>query len=84
MLPSTLPCAHCSILVIRICLFLAYTWLLTAACVGYPQWPNIKDGPSGQPGFISLDGIIWWVGGGWGWMGWGTACGTGMRRWHHP
>lgn len=48
-----------SLLLIRICLILAYIWLLVGACNGYPSWPHITDGPAGQPGFISVDGIVW-------------------------
>ncbi|PSC73483.1 splicing arginine serine-rich 19 [Micractinium conductrix] len=46
------------ILLIRICLIMAYLWLMVNACVGFPSWPHINDGPAGEPGYISLDGII--------------------------
>ena len=44
----------CSLLLIRLCLTMAYIWLMTAASVGYPDWPKVSN-----PGFYSLDGIIW-------------------------
>lgn len=47
------------LLLIRVCLIMAYIWLMTAACNGFPSWPHIKDGPAGEPGFISVDGIVW-------------------------
>ena len=65
------PPARRSLLLIRLCLIMAYVWLMTAACNGYPSWPNITDGPAGQPGFISVDGIVWWVG-----LGWEAAAGA--------
>lgn len=51
-LPST--SGPCSLLLIRLCLTMAYIWLMTAASVGYPAWPGVSN-----PGFYSLDGIIW-------------------------
>ncbi|GAB4819341.1 hypothetical protein N2152v2_006387 [Parachlorella kessleri] len=42
------------LLVIRVCLLLAYVWMLTAAATGYPIWPGIAN-----PGVIGVDGIVW-------------------------
>lgn len=44
------------LLLIRLSLFMAYVWLMVAAGVGYPVWPS-----TANLGWISLDGIIWWV-----------------------
>lgn len=44
------------ILIIRIFLFLAYVWLLTASVVGFPRWPEYQ-----WTGSISVDGICWAV-----------------------
>lgn len=42
------------LLLIRLCLVGAYVWLLIAAAVGYPIWPDTLNA-----GWISLDGIVW-------------------------
>lgn len=56
------------LLLIRLCLLLAYCWLLVAAATGFPTWPHALNA-----GWIGLDGIIWW-GAGAGWeAGWGAA-----------
>lgn len=54
--PHARACPHtrCSLLVIRICLFSAYVWLLINACTGIPLWPSVD-----SPGYLSLDMLIW-------------------------
>lgn len=42
------------ILLIRIFLFMAYVWLLTASLIGFPRWPDYQ-----STGSMSLDGVIW-------------------------
>ncbi|PRW45226.1 blood vessel epicardial substance isoform X1 [Chlorella sorokiniana] len=42
------------LLLIRICLFLAYSWMLVLALVGYPSWPSVFN-----PDYVSIDGIVW-------------------------
>ena len=44
------------LLLIRIFLFLAYVWLLTASLIGFPRWPDYE-----ATGFVSVDGIVWSV-----------------------
>ena len=44
----------CDILLIRVFLFLAYTFLLTNGVCGFPPWPNYE-----WTGNIGLDTIIW-------------------------
>lgn len=47
------------LLIIRVCLLVAYVFLLTAAATGYPNWGSLDN-----PGYISLDGIVWVTTGG--------------------
>ncbi len=43
-----------SLLLVRLCLLVAYAFLLAAGSLGLPLWPALSN-----PGYISLDLICW-------------------------
>lgn len=43
-----------SLLIIRICLFMAYVWLLINAVTGLPAWPDVDN-----PGYLAVDSLVW-------------------------
>lgn len=52
--PPTSPRPACSLLVIRICLFMAYVWILVNAVTGLPAWPSVDN-----PGYLAVDALVW-------------------------